>query len=285
MQVQILPGPCRVLRSRAVDRGSLPSHNGPPRRTSRTGERGHVSRDDKLRALEELQKVDLKIRDLAQQAERHPARLKQIEGGRDDAKAALDAQRGRLADNERARRQNEQLLQLEKEKVRKWESRLNELKTPREYAALARELDIAKKTNQTADEEIKRLALEYGELKKQVEAAEQALAEKEAVVAREGAEIKTVLEGLQGRMTSLEAERKRLLELCDRSLVNKYERIRKQRGGLAVVAVVGGTCKGCQRNIPPQMANNLITGNEILTCPNCHRFIYAAEEPQAAANV
>jgi len=240
---------------------------------------------EKLKALEELQQVDLKIRDLSTEAEKHPVRLSQIEAERNQARANLDAMRGRIADNERARRQNEQLLQLEKEKVRKWESRLNELKTPREYAALARELDIAKKTNQTADEEIKRLALEYGELKKQVEAAEQALAEKEAVVAREGAEIKTVLEGLQGRMTSLEAERQRLLELCDRSLVNKYERIRKQRGGLAVVAVVGGTCKGCQRNIPPQMANNLITGNEILTCPNCHRFIYAAEEPQAAANV
>ena len=240
---------------------------------------------EKLKALEELQQVDLKIRDLSTEAEKHPARLRQIEAERNQARANLDAMRGRIADNERARRQNEQLLQLEKEKVRKWESRLNELKTPREYAALARELDIAKKTNQTADEEINRLALEHGELKKQVEAAEQALAEKEAVVAREGAEIKTVLEGLQGRMTSLEAERKRLLELCDRSLVNKYERIRKQRGGLAVVAVVGGTCKGCQRNIPPQMANNLITGNEILTCPNCHRFIYAAEEPQAAANV
>ena len=240
---------------------------------------------EKLKALEELQQVDLKIRDLSTEAEKHPVRLSQIEAERNQARANLDAMRGRIADNERARRQNEQLLQLEKEKVRKWESRLNELKTPREYAALARELDIAKKTNQTADEEINRLALEHGELKKQVEAAEQALAEKEAVVAREGAEIKTVLEGLQGRMTSLEAERQRLLELCDRSLVNKYERIRKQRGGLAVVAVVGGTCKGCQRNIPPQMANNLITGNEILTCPNCHRFIYAAEEPQAAANV
>ena len=238
---------------------------------------------EKLKALEELQQVDLKIRDLSTEAEKHPARLRQIEAERNQARANLDAMRGRIADNERARRQNEQLLQLEKEKVRKWESRLNELKTPREYAALARELDIAKKTNQTADEEIKRLALEYGELKKQVEAAEQALAEKEAVVAREGAEIKTVLEGLQGRMTSLEAERQRLLELCDRSLVNKYERIRKQRGGLAVVAVVGGTCKGCQRNIPPQMANNLITASEIMSCPNCHRFIYAADDEQPAA--
>ena len=240
---------------------------------------------EKLKALEELQNVDLKIRDLSAEAESHPARLRQIEAERNQARALVDTNRGRLADNERARRQNEQLLQMEKDKVRKWESRLNELKTPREYAALARELDIAKKTNQTADEEIKRLALEHGELKKQVEAGEQALADKEAVVAREGAEIRTVLEGLQTRMAELESERKRLVELCDRSLVSKYERIRKQRGGLAVVPVVAGTCKGCQRNIPPQMANNLLTGSEIMLCPNCHRFIYAADEPDAAANV
>ena len=240
---------------------------------------------EKLKALEALQQVDLKIRDLSAEAESHPARLRQIEAERNQAKAHLDQSRGRLADNERARRQNEQLLQLEKDKVRKWESRLNELKTPREYAALARELDIAKKTNLTADEEIKKLALEYGEIRRAVDAAEQALLEKEAVVEREGAEIKGVLAGVESQMNELEAERKRLLESCDRSLVSRYERIRKQRGGLAVVPVVAGTCKGCQRNIPPQMANNLITGNEILTCPNCHRFIYAAEEPQAAASV
>ncbi len=239
---------------------------------------------EKLKALEELQKVDLRIRDLSAEAEKHPARLRQIEAERQQARSALDATRGRLADNERARRQNEQLLQLEKEKVRKWESRLNELKTPREYAALARELDIAKKTNQTADEEIKKLAGEYGELKKQVESAEQALAEKESVVAREGAEIKTVLDGVEARMTELQAERKKLVEQCDKALVSRYERVRKQRGGLAVVPVVAGTCKGCQRNIPPQMANNLLTGSDILTCPNCHRFIYAADEPEAAAN-
>ena len=240
---------------------------------------------EKLKALEELQELDLKIRDLQAEAEKHPQRLRQIEAERNQARTQLDMTRGRLADNERARRQNEQLLQIEKDKVRKWESRLNELKTPREYAALARELDIAKKTNLTADEEIKRLAGEYGDLKKQVEGAEQALGEKEAVVAREGAEIKAALDGLQGRMTELEAERKELVERCDRSLMSKYERIRKQRGGVAVVPVVGGTCKGCQRNIPPQMANQLLTGTDILTCPNCHRFIYAADEPQAAANV
>src|SRR5882762_8990924 len=222
MQVRLLPGPIHVGgRERPLASVDISRHRrekaGPARRRT-------LSRE-KLKALEELQQVDLKIRDLSTEAEKHPARLRQIEAERNQARANLDAMRGRIADNERARRQNEQLLQLEKEKVRKWESRLNELKTPREYAALARELDIAKKTNQTADEEIKRLAIEHGEVKKQVEAGEAALAEKETVVAREGTEIKGVLDGLRARMVELEAERERLVALCDRSLVGKYERI------------------------------------------------------------
>ena len=240
---------------------------------------------EKLKALEELQKVDLKIRELEAEAEKHPARLKQIETERGQAKTALDATRGKLADNERARRQNEQLLGLEREKVKKWESRLNELKTPREYAALARELDIAKKTNLTAEEELKRLIGEYDELRKQVGTGETALSDKEAVAAREGEEIEAAVDGVQAQMKELQAERARLIEQCDKSLVSKYERIRKQRGGVAVVPVVGGTCKGCQRNLPPQMANNLLTSSEILSCPNCHRFIYAGEEPQSEAGV
>ena len=256
-----------------------------PTREKSVGPGGPSLSREKLNALAELQKVDIRIRDLAAEADKHPQRLKQIEGDRDGARSGLDALRGKIADNERARRQNEDLLRLEKEKVKKWEHRLNELKTPREYAALARELDIAKKTNQTAEEEVKRLGGEYEELKRQVAAADAVLAERETVVQREGGEIKTQLDAVAGRMAELEAERNKLLELCDRALVSKYERIRKQRGGVAVVPVVGGTCKGCQRNIPPQMANHLLQGDEILQCPNCHRFIYPGEAEEPAASV
>lgn len=238
---------------------------------------------EKLSALEELQKVDLQIRDLGVTAEQHPARLRQIESEFQKAKGALDALRGKLADNERARRQQQELLGLEKEKVRKWESRLNELKTPREYAALARELDIAKKTNQGAELEIQRLTAEYDALKGQSAEAEKALGEKEAVVGREGKEIAGIVAEIQEKMKALEARRAEVVARCDKGLLSKYERIRKQRGGVAVVPVVAGTCKGCQMNIPPQMANNLRNADEIQTCPSCHRFIYAAAEPAEAA--
>jgi predicted nucleic acid-binding Zn-ribbon protein len=240
---------------------------------------------EKLKALEELQRIDLQIRDLSAQAENHPARLKQIEADRTAARQALDSLRGKLADNERARRQNEQLLSMEKEKVKKWESRLNELKTPREYAALARELDIAKKTNITAEEDVKRLAGEYDELRKQVAEAEQGLGSKEAVVSKESEEIQKVLAGIGRKVAVLEKEREAAVTGCDRALLSRYERLRKQRGGVAVVGVVNGTCKGCNMNIPPQMANQLRTGAEVQTCPSCNRFIYAVEsDPQPGAN-
>ncbi len=237
---------------------------------------GTLSRE-KLKALEELQRIDLQIRDLHAQAEGHPLRLKQIEAERNSARQALDTVRGKLADNERARRQNEQLLSMEKEKVKKWESRLNELKTPREYAALARELDIAKKTNITAEEDVKRLAGEYDELRKQVGAAEEGVGQRDAVVSKEGEDIEKLLNGINRKVRALEKEREAAVASCDRGLISRYERIRKQRGGVAVVAVVNGTCQGCNMNIPPQMANQLRTGAEVQTCPSCNRFIYAAE--------
>ena len=84
-----------------------------PIRRAPRGSEGTLSRE-KLKALEELQRIDLQIRDLTAQSEAHPARLKQIEGDRTTAQKSLDGIRGKLADNERARRQNEQLLTLEK---------------------------------------------------------------------------------------------------------------------------------------------------------------------------
>ena len=51
---------------------------------------------------------------------------------------------------ERQRRRTlEQNIAEEKDKVRKWETRLSEQRSTREYAALAREIDIAKKANIT----------------------------------------------------------------------------------------------------------------------------------------
>ena len=64
----------------------------------------------------------------------------------------------------------------------------------------------------------------------------------------------------------------------ERDLMKKYEIIKKRKNGLAVVAVLKGVCSGCHLNIPPQMYNELLKSDHILSCPNCNRIIYWDEK-------
>ncbi len=110
---------------------------------------------EKLKALEELQQLDLELNEVRSRLEALPARRAEIDAQRLAVRRAYDDERSRLEGVERERRGVEQLLQLERDKVKKWEGRLGEIKTPREYAALSREIDIAKKANEGSSEQVK----------------------------------------------------------------------------------------------------------------------------------
>jgi predicted nucleic acid-binding Zn-ribbon protein len=242
-----------------------------------------LSLRDKLKALEELQKVDLETNELRAEAESIPRRRAEIETAVGEARGAYDAEKARLQENEKERRQLESLLGMERDKVKKWEGRLGEIRTPREYAALSREIDIAKKSNDTQQEQIKTLAAAAGEIQKGLDAREEALAEREEdahaqleALRKKGAEF-------EERLVALEKKRAETAKKVDPGLLGKYEQIRRRRAGIAVAPVEGSTCKGCNRNIPPQLSIVLQRANSIETCPNCHRIIYVAEAVNPAA--
>src|SRR6266545_7994264 len=110
----------------------------------------------------------------------HPARQAEVEASVMAARKAWEQEQARLDSNERERRQLESLLGMERDKVKKWEGRLGEIRTPREYAALSREIEIAKKTNDGQHEQVKELTVQAEGLRKAVEAKEEELSEREA---------------------------------------------------------------------------------------------------------
>lgn len=232
---------------------------------------------EKLKALEELQKVDLEVHDLRTQYEGLPRRQQQLESSVADAKKGYEAEKARLLDNEKERRQVDSLLQMERDKVKKWEGRLGEIKTPREYAALSREIDIAKKANEAQTEQIKLLTESAAGLQRSLEDKESALHEVEEKSKSELSEIKKRSRDFEERLRALELRRGEEAKKVDPALLSKYENIRRRRAGVAVVQVVGTTCKGCNMNIPPQLANVLRRADSVEICPNCKRIIYSAE--------
>jgi len=248
----------------------LPRGGSPPKETS-------LSLREKLKALEELQKVDIEMGQVRAEAEAVPRRRAEIEAGVSEVGKLWQAEQDRLAGVERERRSQEQTILAERDKVKKWEGRLAEIRTPREYAALSREIDIARKTNESVGEQTKLLTAQGEEISRSIEVLQEKLFEKESG-AQEDLEQLVMLEAEFGkRMVALDARRAELATRVEPALLSRYENIRKRRGGIAVTQVVGGTCRGCNRQVPPQMALVLVRANSIENCPSCNRIIYVPE--------
>jgi uncharacterized protein len=237
---------------------------------------------EKLKALAELQQVDLEVAALRKSADIHPRQLAELERELGAARSAVEAERNRVADIERQKATLEQNIAAEKDKVKKWEARLAEQRSTREYSALAREIDIAKKANQTMSDEVVELA-------KTLAGAREAVKAREAEFATRQEQLTTRMNDLRGKLADsekqvkeLEGKRAGVSGAVDSNLLRRYEAIRKKKLP-ALVGVVAGTCQGCNMNVPPQLYNNLRVSLGTDVCPSCHRIIYAVEALETPA--
>lgn len=241
-----------------------------------------MSVKESVKQLQALQAIDTEVLELQRAGEAHPKRLAELDAELAAARSKLEAERTRLSDNERLRREKETEVQSEKEKIKKWEARLAEQRTTREYAALAREIDIAKKAVLTLEDEYKAMLAQAEEVKRLLADRQAEYARREDGSAAERAQLAQQIAALSGQVGELTEKRNEMAKDIDPGLCGRYDSVRRKRGtGLA--AVTNGVCKGCHMRAPPQLQNILRAG-VIESCPSCQRLIYAdelfAQEPQ-----
>ncbi len=232
---------------------------------------------DKLLALAALQKVDLDIQALKKNAEVYPREMSELEKQLNAAKASVDAERTKLEQLESQRRTLEQTITDDKDKVRKWEGRLTEQRSTREYSALAREIDIAKKGQVTMAEEVQelgRMAIVQREVVKSKD-ADFTIKTKDLV--DRIAALRARLAEVEAQVRIVDGKRDVASRVVDEKLLRQYDVVRKKRMPALVPVNHPGTCSGCRMNIPAQRFNTLVASKGIDTCPSCTRIIYAAE--------
>jgi len=99
-----------------------------------------------------------------------------------------------------------------------------------------------------------------------------------AAVEEERANLEKHVQKLGKSFNSLLGKRMALCRDLDGALLKHYEQLLKRKGGLAVSAVIKGVCQCCHLAIPPQKFNELIKGEEMMSCPHCMRIIYWGED-------
>lgn len=229
-----------------------------------------------LKALSDLQKVDLEIAALRKAADVFPKQIAELEKELAQIRSAVEAERARLADIDRQKRELEHNITQEKDKVKKWEARLAEQRSTREYAALAREIDIARKANITMAEELVELGKTQATTRETVKVREGELSARQDQVGGKIAELRTKMSESEGHVKALEGGRSEVAAKVQPQMLQRYDTVRKKRLP-ALAAIQNGTCSGCNRNIPPQQYILLRTSLGTDVCPSCNRIIYASE--------
>lgn len=183
------------------------------------------------------------------------------------------------------RRELEAQLQQDEQRMKERRMRLGRLRNDKEVAALQREIEVAKDANARLEEEVLTLI-------EQVEALEGSLSEAEGELAALAESATALGESGGGRVQQLRTEIES--DTVERNLIaarlgdgirKKYEQIFARRGGVAVVEVRDGSCRGCNMNIPPQLCIEIQRRQEVHVCPNCHRILFCRADPLSGERV
>jgi len=166
-------------------------------------------------------------------------------------------------------------MALEQGNVERSEGRLPQIKTQKEYVAVLKEVDTAKKLSKdlqagidAKDEILQSLTADKdekdGELAANAEQAEARCAEVDASMV-----------AVNKKLVEMDRQRAAQLEELPKKLRKRYELLMSRRAGVAIVEARNGACLGCHMQLPPQMFNSLFVLNEIQSCPHCSRLLFA----------
>jgi len=228
----------------------------------------------KVMLLEELQQLDLKIDSCNSGKTELFERLTASEAELEEARLLVAAKEEALSGVQVAKSELDANMATENDNIRRSETRLKDIKTQKEYQAVSREITAAKKLKGELDEQISQKAAQLVQLKEEIAAAGEShatLAEKSAAQKRE---VDTEVARIDAEIAKIRKEREATEKEIPAALMNRYRMLREKRQGLAVVEARDGYCLGCNMNLPPQLYNNLLKVNELITCPHCQRVLF-----------
>ncbi len=232
-----------------------------------------------LKAVIELQQVDLKIAELNAQIDDRPVQIQTLESQLNEFIHAHEERKQRLSQNQKERRDLEGEIQIVQARIAKHKDQLYQVKTNEQYRAMLKEIEGEETNIHGVEDQILEKMLEAEQLEKNIHDAAERLESEKARVAKEVADLRALRQKDVDDREDLLARRKQLETAVSDSVRLIYERVRKMRRGVALAEVRDGSCAGCNVRLRPQVYNEVRASESLLTCETCSRILYYVEPP------
>ena len=243
-----------------------------------------------LKALIELQGVDLRLIGIRERLVRFPKRLAEVEARVNVARQQVSTAKEAHTKGLKERRTYELDVEQWKERAKKYRNQSAEVKTNEAYKALLHEIENAEQEVAKAEDRLLERMVSGEEYERQIKAAEVALKEIEATANKERQSIQAEYNAAQKELAVAETVRATAVAAVPEDLVDHYERLAKKHGGIALAEIHGETCGQCGLHIRPHVIQKLRRqdNEDFFHCETCTRILYytdhaAAPGPPASA--
>lgn len=227
-----------------------------------------------LASLIALQQLDTAADAARKRLAELPAAEQAIDADLAAAAAALDGVKGRIQQNQHARRALEKDVAAVDTRLARFDDHKAAVKTNQEYTALLHEISTARHEKDGIEEKILVLMEEADALTAELKADERALADKK----KQGDQTKTALAAERGKLEAelaqLAHQRTGEVRGVDAPVLARYEQLLKQRRGLAVARMTGEMCAACHVRLRPHVTQIVRRNDEIVACESCQRILY-----------
>jgi uncharacterized protein len=223
--------------------------------------------------LFDVHRLHMQLRDVQEQMERGPKKLKMLQQATQQKQDELEAQRQKQKALRLLADQKSLSLKSNEAKIADLRSKLNQASSNREFDIIRAQIDADTMANSVLEDEI------LDSLEK-VDAAQIAVrkldTEVAAAKADEGklsSETSARLPELQAQEAALSAQLAKAEALLPGEIMVAYRRLVQGHGAQAIAEVDGNICTVCYVSLPPQLVVHVNAGN-IVFCKTCGRILY-----------
>lgn len=239
-----------------------------------------------LEFLEKVQTIDQKIDEQELAKEQLPATLKGLKEIIEKAEKAVENAAAKFLDAEKDAAAFDGQIHEAQQGLEKSQSRLNSIKTNREYDAVHAEIETQKNIIAVSETRKKKLADDVAALKTAAEAARQECEKIKSENDPKISELQAKIDAIDSVIAGIMKEREAVAAAASKAVMRTYNLIRARRKRGKVLSSVNEdrTCTVCFKVLEPQLVNEIKRSTKIILCQNCGSiFVWTGKAKSAGA--
>ena len=225
-----------------------------------------------------LQQLDTELRTLSEKLSQIPSRVNDLKKAAAAIKAELDQAKTDIIEHKKQYKLSELDLKSTEEKVTGYSVQLYSAKTNEQYKAFLKEIETQKKQKNSIEDRMIVLMEETEALDRKVKLNEKESTELDSETTRKVEMLESEKTELDAAIATRKQQRETTAAAIPAELLKRYERVRANKGGVAVATVRKERCSGCLSPIPAQRIVEVDRQDHLYLCEACGRILIVAQE-------